>query len=93
MTDNARLIVVRSGAQQRSRSFAGLAAGGLAFALAVIVPIGNVAAAITVGVIGDSLSSEYQYTSAPFARNWIEQGAASGAVNVGSPGTELEFAL
>jgi hypothetical protein len=58
-------------------------------ALAVVTSaaVDRATAAITVGVIGDSLSSEYQYTSASFARNWLEQAAESGAINAGPIGS------
>jgi hypothetical protein len=45
-------------------------------------------AEVTVGVIGDSLSSEYDVPGGgfPFARNWVEQFAAGGNINFGPTG-------
>jgi hypothetical protein len=40
-------------------------------------------AGVTLGVMGDSLSDEYQYNGRPYAQNWVEQFATSNYVNVG----------
>ena len=59
----------------------------LAVALSGAAALPALSAPIALGVMGDSLSDEYQFNGRGYASNWVEQLATAGTVNFGASGS------